>query len=83
MGLEERVHALEERNKKVEADKAWEVSHLRTLIIALITYVVAALVMSIISVNDPWMNALIPTLGYVLSRISLRVVQRWWLKHRN
>lgn len=78
MDLEQRVQALEERNKRVEADKAWEVSNLRTLMIAVITYVIAALVMKVISVNEPWLNALIPTLGYLLSRVSLRVVEKWW-----
>ena len=36
--LERRIQAIEERNKRVEADKAWETSLTRRVSIAVITY---------------------------------------------
>ena len=37
--LEERVKAIEERNKRVEGDKAWETCGLRKVLIILFTYI--------------------------------------------
>ena len=39
--IESRLSAIEERNKKVERDKAWEVSWTRRVSIMALTYVVA------------------------------------------
>ena len=40
MNLEERVKKIEERNKKVELDKAWETSWTRKIGIIILTYVI-------------------------------------------
>ena len=40
MDLEERVKSIEERNKRVEKDKAWETSIIRKVCICILTYVV-------------------------------------------
>ena len=40
--LEGRIAELEERNKRVELDKAWETSWTRKIIIAVLTYLVVA-----------------------------------------
>ena len=60
-------------------DKAWEGSKTRRGIIALITYVVASFFMMRIGVSDPFLNALVPTGGYLLSTLSLSVVKKWWI----
>lgn len=38
--LEKRITAIEVRNKRVELDKAWEISIVRRLSITMLTYVV-------------------------------------------
>ena len=38
--MQKEIVALKERNKKVEADKAWETSWSRKLVIAVLTYAV-------------------------------------------
>ena len=43
MTLEERVSKIEERNSKVEMDKAWEGSWTRKILIAIFTYLSIAL----------------------------------------
>ncbi len=74
------LEQIEERNRRVEADKAWETSKTRRIFIATITYTIATLFMWRIGVSDPMINALVPTGGYLLSTLSLSVVKSWWLK---
>ena len=78
--LEQEIQLLRERNKRVEADKAWETSWFRIISIAVITYVVASLVMRIIGVKNALLNAFIPTIGYLLSTQSLPLIKKWWIK---
>lgn len=76
----EEITQIQERNKRVELDKAWETSWTRRLLIASITYIVASLFMMRIGVPDPWVNALVPTGGFLLSTLSLGIVKKWWVK---
>jgi len=80
--IEAELLAIQERNKKVEADKAWETSWFRILTIVGITYIIASLVMFLIGIANFYLNALIPTIGYLLSAQSLPVVKRWWINKR-
>lgn len=80
--LERAVQKLEERNVRVESDKAWEVSAVRRLLITCITYAIAALVLWSIGVEKIFLNALIPTIGYLLSTLSIPTVKRWWIGKR-
>lgn len=80
MEIESRLQAIENRNARVELDKAWEVSWTRRLSIALVTYLIAALWIHIIHDSVPLLKALIPTAGYLLSTLSLPVIKSWWSK---
>lgn len=80
-GLTKKIEALEERNKRVEADKAWETSWFRVACIVVVTYLIASLVMYVIGVEHYLANALIPTIGYFLSTQSFPFVKRWWIKN--
>lgn len=80
--LERAVEQLEARNERVEADKAWEISLTRAAFIAIITYLLAALLLMIIGAGNAFLGALIPTLGYVLSVQSLPAAKRRWLARR-
>lgn len=77
--LEESINAINDRNKKVAADKAWERSSFRVFSLCVITYVVASFLMYFIGVQDYLFNALIPTLGYLLSTQSLPIIKKWWI----
>ena len=80
--FEKRLQKIEQRNQKVEADKAWEVSMARKLFIAVCTYIIAGIWLVIIKDSDPWLKALVPTAGYLLSTLSLPFVKNWWIsKH--
>lgn len=80
--LKHELDQIHERNRQVEADKAWETSSFRVGTLCVITYVVASLVMKAIGVHQPLTNALIPTLGYFLSTQSLPMIKRWWIASR-
>lgn len=78
--LESEIVALKERNTRVEADKAWETSRFRIVSLTIITYVLAALVLIVIGAKNPFLNALVPTIGFFLSVQTLPIVKRWWIK---
>lgn len=80
--LEDRVVKIEERNKKVELNKAWEQSFFRIVFIAILTYVLTSLVFYIIGVSDCFKNALIPTLGFILSVQSVSIFKKKWIVKR-
>ena len=78
--LEKQVDMLRKRNRRVEADKAWETSKFRVLILTVVTYLLAVLVMDGIKVPEPFLGALIPTLGYFLSVQTLPIAKKWWIR---
>lgn len=79
---EERLNKIEERNKKVELDKAWETSFTRIILVSFITYVAAFLMMQSIGASKPFLNAFIPVLGFVLSTQSIPVIKKYWIKNK-
>ncbi|PIR03700.1 MAG: hypothetical protein COV59_04485 [Candidatus Magasanikbacteria bacterium CG11_big_fil_rev_8_21_14_0_20_39_34] len=79
--LEKNIIELQERNKRVEADKAWEVSTFRKGSIIGITYGVAVVVMFSLHINKPHINAIIPTVGFFLSTLTLPFLKKWWIKN--
>ena len=80
--LEQRLSRIEERNARVEAEKAWEVSWCRRFFVALTTYLVAVVAFTAISDDPPFLNACIPTGGYLLSTLSFPILKGWWLGKR-
>lgn len=78
--LEARVATIEERNKKVEQDKAWETSWTRRLSIAVLTYLVIAVYLLVIESDKPFVNALVPAAGFVLSTLVLKRIRSFWRK---
>jgi hypothetical protein len=78
--LKKEIQSIKERNTRVEADKAWEVSWTRKGIIAVLTYLVIVLFFIAAGVTSPLVNALVPTLGFILSTLSLGVFKKIWLK---
>lgn len=79
MDIQQEIELIKERNRKVEADKAWEVSWTRRLFIAASTYVIAA-VWLVFVVHDsyPLLKAFVPAVGYALSTLSLPFIKIWW-----
>lgn len=78
--LEIRIDKIESRNRKVEIDKAWEMSWTRKISIALFTYLVVGLYLNVIGASNPWINAIVPMTGFIISTISLGVIKNAWAK---
>lgn len=57
VSLEKRIEIIEARNKRVEADKAWETSWTRKISIAVLTYLVVVAYLHFVIKIDPWLNA--------------------------
>jgi F0F1-type ATP synthase assembly protein I len=77
--LEKRIEKIEDRNRKVELDKAWETSLTRKIIVAVLTYIVIGLFMNSISISRPWINAVVPTLGFLLSTLTIAALKSYWI----
>lgn len=77
--LEERIARLETRNKRVEADKAWETSWTRRLAIMALTYIVVVIYLKFVVHIEPWINALVPVIGFFLSTLTLSVIKQRWV----
>lgn len=80
--LEKRVNDIEGRNKRVEDDKAWETSYTRRALLIVFTYLAIALYLWVIGVADPWRNAVVPSVGFLLSTLTLPFFKNLWLKMR-
>lgn len=80
--LGERVATIEARNRRVEAEKAWEGSWMRVGSITLGTYVAASLLLWMIDVPNPYLGAFVPALGFLLSTQSLPALKRWWIRQQ-
>lgn len=78
--LEERIKAIEERNKRVEGDKGWETCNLRKILIIVFTYIFAVLYLKIADTTNPWFGAVVPCVGFFLSTQSINIIKKWWIK---
>lgn len=77
---EAELERIKERNARVEADKAWEISRTRRGIIAISTYGIMVLFLTMISAPNPWINALVPSGAYLISTLTLPAIKGWWIK---
>lgn len=81
--LSREIEKIKERNRRVEADKIWETSLMRRTLLVLFTYISIGLYMDVINVQNPWLNAVIPSIGFLLSTLTLPFFKDYWLKkHR-
>lgn len=79
--LEERIEKIEARNRKVEIDKAWEGSSSRKVFLIIFTYLAVGLYLNVIQVENPWINAIVPSMGFLLSTLTLPWIKKWWIKN--
>lgn len=78
--LEEEIQAIKNRNSSVETDKAWETSLTRRFFVAIFTYLSIGIYMWAIDIGRPWLNAIVPTVGFLLSTLSLPYIKKIWTK---
>jgi hypothetical protein len=80
--LQSEIDQLKARNKKVEADKAWETSKTRKGLILVLTYCVMVLFFWSSGIGNAFINAIVPSIGFFLSTLSISVVKKEWMKIR-
>lgn len=57
----EELQAIKNRNKKVEAEKAWEISPYRKFSLLFITYIASVIVMYLLKIEDYGVRAFLAT----------------------
>lgn len=77
--VEIRIKRIEDRNKKVETDKAWETSWTRRSLLLLFTYLAIGLYLNAIQVPNAWLNAIVPAIGFLLSTLTLPFFKNLWI----
>ena len=82
MDLEKEVIGIKERNKRVEVDKAWETSFTRRALVVVLTYFVIVVFFYSAGLPDPFINAIVPALAFVLSTFSMPLFKKMWLRNK-
>lgn len=77
----ERLRKIEERNKKVELDKRWELSYFRRFLLTLFTYLAIGFYLQAIEIPQPWLNAIVPSVAFMLSTLTLPFFKKLWLEY--
>lgn len=80
--LENRLIKIEERNKKVELDKKWEGSFTRRILLMIFTYLAIFLYFTAIGIKQAYLSAVVPTVGFLLSTLTLPLFKKWWIKNQ-
>jgi len=80
--LEKRIEEIEARNKKVEADKAWETSWTRRILLTIFTYLSIGVYMWAINIPRAWLNAVVPAIAFTLSMLTMPFFKKLWLKNK-
>lgn len=79
--LEKEIQKIKQRNNKVEVDKAWETSFTRRLLLATFTYIAIGFYLQTINLTKPWISAIVPTIGFLLSTLTLSYFKKVWKKY--
>jgi hypothetical protein len=77
---EKEIELIKKRNIRVEADKAWETSKTRKFLIAIFTYIIIVLFFVVMALPNPMVNAVVPTVGFVLSTLSVPYFKKYWVE---
>ncbi len=80
--LQSEIDEIKRRNQRVEADKAWETSWTRKIIISVFTYIVIVVFFFFAKLSNPFANAIVPAVAFILSTLTVPLVKKWWLATR-
>lgn len=79
--LQEEVERLKLKVKSDELKDQWHQSKVRIVYVSVTTYVVALVFMFAFDIDNPFLNAFIPSLLYVFSFQSLPFIRRMWTRN--
>jgi len=80
--LEERIARLETRNRRVESDKAWETSWQRRGSLMVLIYLTIVFYLKFVVHINPWINGLVPVIGYFVSTLTVGFLKKRWLERK-
>ena len=78
--LKGEIREIRERNLRVEADKAWETSWTRKIIIFALTYLAISIYFLAVGLPEPFLNSVVPALAFVISTMALPYFKEIWKK---
>lgn len=82
MDFEREITEIKIRNKRVEQDKAWEISWTRKILVSLLTYIFAYSWLFLIKEPNAVLKSFVPVLGYFISTLSIKFIKKiWQTKH--
>lgn len=79
--LKKEVEDIKNRNRRVEQDKRWETSTTRKFLLASFTYLTVGLFLNAMNVPDSWLNAVVPSIGFLLSTLTMSFFKKLWSKY--
>ena len=79
--LEKEIILIKNRNKKVETDKSWETSWTRKILLMTFTYLGIGFYLRTINIDKPWLNAIVPSVGFLLSTLTLPFFKKIWKRY--
>lgn len=71
---------IQQRNTRVEVDKAWETSWTRRAIIAFGTYVIIGGYLKYLQLENAWFHAAVPVMAYIISTLTMPFLKGVWIK---
>ena len=77
--LESQIKDIQLRNKRVESDKAWEISLTRKILIVIITYILIVIFFYAAQLPKPWINGIIPSFAFLLSTLTIPFIKKLWI----
>ena len=80
--LQKEVAQIRSRNQHVELDKAWETSWTRRILLTAFTYLAIGFYLTAISVQNPWLNAIVPAVAFMLSTLTLPFFKKVWTRYQ-
>ncbi|MFH1054747.1 MAG: hypothetical protein V1744_01500 [Candidatus Altiarchaeota archaeon] len=80
--LEKEISEIKERNRRVESEKAWETSVTRRFLLMAFTYLAVGFYLHAINVPQPWLNAIVPAVAFMLSTLTMPYFKGMWLRNR-
>ncbi|HLC45386.1 MAG TPA: hypothetical protein VJI67_00775 [archaeon] len=78
--VEIELNQIKARNKRVELDKAWETSLERRTLVAAFTYAVFVAFFLSAGLPNPYFNALVPSIAFLLSTLTLGFAKSKWIE---
>ena len=81
MNLRLEIKKINERNKRVELNKAWETIFTRKLLIFVLTYLVIVVFFIFAGLEKAFINSIVPAVAFVLSTLTIPFFKKKWLRY--